>query len=459
MKSQNEALEALLQRLEATGLHLEAEAVSLVEQMYGKLSLGDLLALVQELVGRGGPLLPADKQRLFTAFEEARAEMGANAARFGTLLEESVTQGFTAGPAMLAAQGMVTDAFRLDPDLQREFVQGSLERFQKYWGAERQRFSEDIQENLLEAVNQGLGSDEAARRIADRVGVSRRRALLIATNELGNASAAAQQRSLTELGCTHYRWRTSQDRRVRPEHVKRNGRVYAWEEPPPGGHPGEAIRCRCVAIGLPPGTPVPDQGPEPMANPNLYEQIEVGQQLGALDTKLSRKATAQVLRGITRTGLGQYLRTPGKALGEVKMGTLPKDLMGQYDPLTKNLDLSVSRARGTYGTPWRAGKVATVSSSGKTRAEAMQRTLVHELGHHLVNVDDTQGIFQAALSAFQHPDARPISRRAAANWQEYWCESWTAFHYHRDSFKKYDPIGFKMVEDARAALGIDRKTP
>lgn len=40
------------------------------------------------------------------------------------------------------------------------------------------------------------------------------------------------------------------DRRVRPNHAARSGLVFKWSNPPDGGHPGQAVRCRCVAQPL-----------------------------------------------------------------------------------------------------------------------------------------------------------------------------------------------------------------
>lgn len=45
----------------------------------------------------------------------------------------------------------------------------------------------------------------------------------------------------------HYIWRTSGDNKVRPEHVANNGKIFAWDNPPETGHPGEAYGCRCRA--------------------------------------------------------------------------------------------------------------------------------------------------------------------------------------------------------------------
>ena len=44
-----------------------------------------------------------------------------------------------------------------------------------------------------------------------------------------------------------YIWRTAGDDKVRPSHAEREGQVFSWDNPPDGGHPGEAPNCRCTA--------------------------------------------------------------------------------------------------------------------------------------------------------------------------------------------------------------------
>lgn len=44
-----------------------------------------------------------------------------------------------------------------------------------------------------------------------------------------------------------YIWRTRGDGKVRSTHADRNGKVFSWDSPPEGGHPGEAPNCRCTA--------------------------------------------------------------------------------------------------------------------------------------------------------------------------------------------------------------------
>lgn len=44
-----------------------------------------------------------------------------------------------------------------------------------------------------------------------------------------------------------YIWRTRGDGKVRPEHAANDGKIFAWDNPPPTGNPGEAFGCRCWA--------------------------------------------------------------------------------------------------------------------------------------------------------------------------------------------------------------------
>lgn len=44
-----------------------------------------------------------------------------------------------------------------------------------------------------------------------------------------------------------YIWRTQSDDNVRSSHTVRDGKMYQWDNPPEGGHPGEDYGCRCTA--------------------------------------------------------------------------------------------------------------------------------------------------------------------------------------------------------------------
>jgi SPP1 gp7 family putative phage head morphogenesis protein len=57
------------------------------------------------------------------------------------------------------------------------------------------------------------------------------------------AQAETAQNHTTNL----YIWRTRKDGKVRASHAANDGEVFAWNNPPPTGHPGEDFGCRCVA--------------------------------------------------------------------------------------------------------------------------------------------------------------------------------------------------------------------
>lgn len=46
---------------------------------------------------------------------------------------------------------------------------------------------------------------------------------------------------------THYIWRAQEDDKVRSSHAANNGKIFAWDNPPETGHPGEDYGCRCWA--------------------------------------------------------------------------------------------------------------------------------------------------------------------------------------------------------------------
>ena len=104
-----------------------------------------------------------------------------------------------------------------------------------------------IERIVLSGVNDGRRWEEIADDIEERFKVSESRAALIARDQVGKLYGAVNKARQTELGLTHYFWRTERDERVRPAHLDRDGNKYAWKDPPADGHPGQPINCRCTA--------------------------------------------------------------------------------------------------------------------------------------------------------------------------------------------------------------------
>lgn len=70
------------------------------------------------------------------------------------------------------------------------------------------------------------------------------------------------ERRQSALGIDQYIWRSQDDSRVRNLHAEHDDRVFDWDDPPEGGHPGEAPGCRCHAQPFLPDEPeyVPETG-------------------------------------------------------------------------------------------------------------------------------------------------------------------------------------------------------
>lgn len=117
---------------------------------------------------------------------------------------------------------------------------------------------DDIENLLLRANRQGLSVNVIRKQIQDRFKVSKSKAQLIARDQVGKLNGEITQLRQTSLGVENYTWRNSQDERVRgnpngryprakPSHWAREGKKFSWDDPPEGGHPGEAVLCRCRA--------------------------------------------------------------------------------------------------------------------------------------------------------------------------------------------------------------------
>lgn len=96
-----------------------------------------------------------------------------------------------------------------------------------------------------EMVPAGARWETIAKRLVQEEGIAQRRANLIARDQTSKYNADLTRIRQTGCGITHYEWRGVMDARERPSHVALQGLIFAWDKPPPIGHPGESIQCRC----------------------------------------------------------------------------------------------------------------------------------------------------------------------------------------------------------------------
>ncbi len=126
---------------------------------------------------------------------------------------------------------------------------------------------QDVRKALL-ADFQGVGLPGDAKSLSgaikDILGSTKRRASVIARDQTAKMNSQMAQERQVDAGVTYYQWRTAGDQRVvgnpsglypkgnakHMNHFDRNGKIFAWNDPPSDGHPGEAIMCRCIALAV-----------------------------------------------------------------------------------------------------------------------------------------------------------------------------------------------------------------
>lgn len=119
-----------------------------------------------------------------------------------------------------------------------------------------QKYYNDIDRVVMSGVRSGSMLKDIEQGIKDVYPPNYDRASLIARDQTGSLNAAIVDEQYKQANLTTYVWRCMQDSRVRGNplgkypnatysHWDREGKVFSVDDPPPDGHPGEPIQCRC----------------------------------------------------------------------------------------------------------------------------------------------------------------------------------------------------------------------
>jgi SPP1 gp7 family putative phage head morphogenesis protein len=109
----------------------------------------------------------------------------------------------------------------------------------------------DLEIDVAMAYEKGLPSSELAKIIEKKYGIEKRKAKLIARNEVKNTNTQLNNKQVAELGFEEAVWMTAGDERVRSQHKKHNRKTYKIGKGLPDGEggyeePGDKINCRCT---------------------------------------------------------------------------------------------------------------------------------------------------------------------------------------------------------------------
>ena len=170
----------------------------------------------------------------------------------------------TGAPGLVSPFRDIASRFGIGVDVYRS--EPWLAELQKNWVSQNTSLIKSVPTQYMARVEQivrtgvmsGTSSREIAKQVKDASGVSDRRAKILARDQVGKANGELTQHRQTDLGVKEYTWVTAHDERVRgnpagrfpsavPSHYARDNKVFSWDIPPSGGHPGMAILCRCFA--------------------------------------------------------------------------------------------------------------------------------------------------------------------------------------------------------------------
>ncbi len=120
----------------------------------------------------------------------------------------------------------------------------------------------EMRQIILGSYIKGSSIRDIQKAIQEQYNTSRRKAQLLARDQVATLNAQLTKMQQQDAGCKKYRWSDSRDGRVRDCHKALNGKVFSWDDPPEMWyetkkgrvytgrrcHPGEDYCCRCVAI-------------------------------------------------------------------------------------------------------------------------------------------------------------------------------------------------------------------
>ena len=236
------------------GLRAEWTQQQILREMSEEAERYNIELTKEEMIAIGGGILLSE---MLSASEEKRKAI------------ESILKNRPAGADIIAsneAQMALTAQAKLK-QMEEIWVRENLDLI----GSLEAETLRKLRDELTRLISDGVPEEEIEERLIaflqKQADVEGNRAVLIGSDQVGKLNGRLMEYWQRSAGITHYRWQTMMDDRVRPAHADRQGLIFAWNNPPSDGHPGMAIRCRCVAD---PVIDLDDYGVEPRAKTYIY---------------------------------------------------------------------------------------------------------------------------------------------------------------------------------------------
>lgn len=143
-------------------------------------------------------------------------------------------------------QDMLRNAEQFE-QLKRLWVQENLDLIKSIDAETLRKVRETMTDMIIGTVDMAELNKTLIEALKHMEGVEERRAAMIGRDQVGKLNGRLSEYQQRQLGIEEYIWVTAGDERVRSSHRALNGKKFRWDDPPPEGHPGYPIQCRCIA--------------------------------------------------------------------------------------------------------------------------------------------------------------------------------------------------------------------
>lgn len=184
---------------------------------------------------------------------------------------------------------------------------------------------------------------------------------------------------------------------------------------------------------------------EPTPRPEWASPIAVGRHVEEFRSALPEAPTKAVLAPLVEDqNLLAFLGRHPLGRMEISESLTDSKWHGLYHPLTRTLVVNGFRFPTSYGAEFGSPDLTSVSAAGRNRIEAIQRSLYHELGHHLLDILGPGAVHEVQMLR-RTGRTYPVSQRARAGPLEYFAETYAAYRFEA-TLADRDPEGYHMIE-------------
>lgn len=177
---------------------------------------------------------------------------------------------------------------------------------------------------------------------------------------------------------------------------------------------------------------------------------------------------------LARYPLGRIEVKTGKVIVTHKGVEKASESSGVYDASTRKIQVRQDRKEGSWGKSFAPGEIHSMSQAARTKDQAVARTLLHEIGHHLYHQDAK--LYKAAEKAYNSHQPKDVvqpngktktvfqtkpgfSKYAMKSPSEYMSEALVAFVFHGKALKQYDKAAYNLAAKMVQTRGLSFKQP